>query len=236
MKKTTEVVMIRHAQSEFNAQGRFSGWADPPLSQAGVDEARRAGDFLAKSNYKFDYVYSSRLSRAIQTADLIMQHMGYANFPIVQDWRLNERHYGDLQGRIRQQLIDRVGEEQVWRWRRGYEDMPPSLSATDLRHSKYDPRYKDLAAKDVPSAESLRDTRLRVAKFWQELVEPKLQSKDRLLLVAHGNTLRALLMELTGMSVEDVEKFEVPTGIPIVCSINSGKQAVTWRYLQASAA
>lgn len=236
MQMAKELVLIRHAQSEYNAEGRFSGWIDTPLTQLGKDEARKAGALLKEAGFSFDTVYTSRLQRARATAELMLENLQSRHNILMEDWRLNERHYGDLQGRKREDLIAAVGEKQVWRWRRGYEDKPPALAITDPRHPMLDDKYSDLDPIYLPDTESLYDTRKRVSEFYYGTLVSHLQNNERVMLVAHGNTLRALLMELSGMSVAEVEAFEVPTATPIVCSVklgnDMGKQSVSWRYLE----
>lgn len=232
MQRTKELVLIRHAQSEFNAQGRFSGWIDTPLTTLGKAEARKAGELLADASFSFDVVFTSRLQRARATAELMLEKLKLDRNILIEDWRLNERHYGDLQGRKREDLIASVGENQVWRWRRGYEDRPPSLAITDPRHPMLDDTYSDLDPMYVPDSESLQDTRKRVSEFYYEILERHLLKNERVLVVSHGNTLRALLMELSGMSIKEVESFEVPTSVPIVCAVDMHQQKATWRYLE----
>jgi len=229
---TTEVVMIRHAQSTWNAGGKFTGWADPPLTQSGRDEAVKAGKTLKEHGYHFDRVFTSRLQRAATTADIVLKEMGEPNVPVEADWRLNERHYGALQGRSKQDLREEAGDEQVHRWRRGYHDTAPALNAYDPRHPRFDDRYADLPRNILPSVESLANTRQRAVEFWQEKIEPALVNGEHLLISAHGNTLRALIMALAGMSEAEVEEFEIPTGKPIVYTFDANGKPVSWRYLQ----
>ena len=233
MKSTAELVLVRHAQSEYNAQERFTGWANPALTDYGEEEARRAAEILTEAGYKdFDYAFTSRLVRAADTAKIILNSLPLGSaIKLEADWRLNERHYGDLQGRKRVDMIAKVGEEQVWRWRRSYEEKPPLLAENDVRHPKHDKLYADVNAALLPSAESLRDTRRRVVKFYNEKVLPRSNAGQRVLIVAHGNSLRGLLMELSEMSIAEVEAFEVPTGIPIVCT-RTEDQNLEWRYLE----
>lgn len=229
---TIEVVMIRHAQSTWNAEGKFTGWADPPLTQSGLDEAVKAGKTLREHGYHFDRIFTSRLQRAAITAQIVLEQMGAPEVPVEADWRLNERHYGALQGQSKEQLRERAGDEQVHRWRRGYHDTAPALSDDDPRHPKFDQRYADLPREVLPDVESLADTRKRAFAFWQEKAEPALARGERLLISAHGNTLRALIMELAGMSEQEVEEFEIPTGMPIVYTFDVNGTPLSWRYLQ----
>ncbi len=234
--KTHNVVLIRHAQSTWNAEGRFTGWANPPLTSQGMAEAERAGRLLRERGFYFDQTFSSRLQRAMLTARIILGSLGQNTATMISDWRLNERHYGALQGESKQALIEKVGEKQVWRWRRGYRDTAPALSLTDPRHPRFSEQFKDLPEHLLPAVESLADTRNRVVDFWQTSVIPQLQNEQRLLIAAHGNTLRALIMALGGMSERQVEAFEIPTGTPIVMQVDEGGRSLGWGYLEATAA
>jgi 2,3-bisphosphoglycerate-dependent phosphoglycerate mutase len=227
-----EIVMIRHAQSTWNAEGRFTGWADPPLTDLGIEEAKKAGRILQQHGYVFDRVFTSRLQRATATAEIVLREMNIPSVLIEEDWRLNERHYGDLQGRSKQELRDRAGDAQVHRWRRGYQDTAPALAEDDPRHPKFDPRYADLPRQVLPAVESLADTRIRAVAFWQEKIIPALADGERLLISAHGNTLRALIMALANMSEEEVEQFEIPTGTPIIYRFSATGTPLNWQYLE----
>jgi 2,3-bisphosphoglycerate-dependent phosphoglycerate mutase len=189
---------------------------------------------LRLSGYRFDVANSSRLQRATTTLDILLERIGQGDLPRYQDWRLNERHYGILQGVDKAQAAREVGEQQVWRWRRGYIDRAASLSPTDPGHPANDPVYADVEPRLLPGVESLAATRTRVASFWQERIAPRIRRGERLLISAHGNTLRALLMELADMSVEQVEAFEIPTATPIVYRFSREGRPLDWRYLQAA--
>lgn len=227
----TEVVMIRHAQSTWNAEGRFTGWADPPLTGLGRAEAERAGHTLRRKGYKFDRVFTSRLQRAATTAHIVLQVLQQAELPLEADWRLNERHYGALQGRDKQALRDEVGDAQVHRWRRGYQDTAPALAEDDPRHPRFDGLYADLPREKLPEVESLADTRARAVEFWLEKVVPALAAGEPVFISAHGNTLRGLIMALANMSTTEVEEFEIPTGVPIVYRFTSDGKPLAWEYL-----
>lgn len=233
--QTRPVVMIRHAQSEWNRQGRFTGWADPPLTEAGETEAMRAGRALGTGGFHFDHVFTSRLRRAQHTARLILEHSGNGVADITADWRLNERHYGDLQGRDRQAVIRQVGEAQVWRWRRGYDDRPPKMASGNPEYPAIQEKWSDIARDLIPDGESLADTRLRVMGCWDERIAPLVGDGQKVLIVSHGNTLRALLMALSGMSVAEVESFEIPTGVPIIADMADDGRLCRWHYLAADA-
>lgn len=225
------VILIRHAQSQWNKENRFTGWADPPLTEAGVAEALRAGDKLRHHGYQFDMAYSSCLQRANQTLDILLEQLGQADLARQQDWRLNERHYGVLQGRNKVEVMAQVGEQQVWRWRRGYEDRVEPLPRDDARHPIHDKRYADVDPQLLPGMENLAETRVRTMAFWHEQIMPRLQQGERLLLSAHGNSLRALLMGLADMSVAEIESFEIPTATPIVYEFEQNGRPVQWYYL-----
>jgi len=230
---TVPVVLIRHAQSQWNRENRFTGWADPSLTDAGVAEGKQAGDCLHRLGYRFDAAYSSVLQRARMTLDILLGSLGQLELPQQRDWRLNERHYGILQGLDKAEATARVGEEQVWRWRRGYLDRAGALSRTDKTHPIYDPRYAAIDPAVLPDVENLAETRARVVSFWQEMIVPHIRRGERLLISAHGNTLRALIMELAGMSVAEVEGFEIPTATPILYQFEQEEaRPLHWRYLE----
>lgn len=225
------VVMIRHAQSQWNLENRFTGWADPPLTAAGIAEAERAAELLRIQGFEFDVAYSSRLQRAISTLDILLERLGQIDLPRYEDWRLNERHYGLLQGIDKAAATAVVGEQQVWRWRRSYEEQASPLLRTDPAHPVHDPKYADVDPALLPGVENLAQTRTRVAAFWQEHIVPCIQRGERVLLSAHGNTLRALLMELANLSVTEVESFEIPTATPIVYNFARDGTPLEWHYL-----
>jgi 2,3-bisphosphoglycerate-dependent phosphoglycerate mutase len=230
-KMRTEVVMIRHAQSEWNRAGLFTGWADPALTSAGYREALMAAEALMAVGFSFSHVFSSRLQRAHQTAEIILREMGTQGRPIIEDWRLNERHHGALQGQEKIEVAAEVGEKQVWRWRRGYLDNPPLMDSDDPAHPRNQSRWSDLDRGSLPGSESLAGVRKRVMAFWQEKVEPQLSAGRPLLIASHGNTLRALLMALGDMTVQEIEGFEIPAGIPIAYSFSEEGMPIGWRYL-----
>lgn len=230
--ETVPVVLIRHAQSLWNQQNLFTGWADPALTEQGEQEARRAAQCLQQHGFVFDVAYSSRLQRAILTRDILLENLHQSSIPQFEDWRLNERHYGILQGVNKREAAERVGEQQVWRWRRGYDDKAFALHESDPEHPRNDPLYADVDPQLLPGVESLADTRQRVVAFWQEQIQPRVERGERVLISAHGNTLRALFMELDRMTIAQVESFEIPTGIPIVYRFEKTGRALDWSYLQ----
>jgi 2,3-bisphosphoglycerate-dependent phosphoglycerate mutase len=228
---TIPVVLIRHAQSQWNLENRFTGWADPPLTAAGIEEAHRAGALLRVLGYHFDAAYSSRLQRARTTLAILLEELQQQDIPRQATWQLNERHYGALQGMDKAEASARHGEQQVWRWRRGYEDRAEPLARDDARHPCRDPLCRDIDPAHLPAVENLAETRTRVTRFWQTEIAPRIRHGERLLISAHGNTLRALLMELAGMSVAEVEGFEIPTATPIVYHFDRDANPLDWHYL-----
>jgi 2,3-bisphosphoglycerate-dependent phosphoglycerate mutase len=232
--RSIPVVLVRHAQSQWNRENRFTGWANPPLTEAGVSEAIEAGNLLGLHNFRFDMAYSSRLQRASDTLDILLTQLGQTHIARDRDWRLNERHYGSLQGINKAEAISRVGEQQVWRWRRGYHDKADTLAVTDQSHPVNDPTYHDVDPQLLPGVENLAQTRTRVMSFWNEQIRPRITKAERVLISAHGNTLRALLMDLSGMSTSEVESFEIPTATPIVYHFDSHARPLGWEYLTLS--
>lgn len=225
------VVLIRHAQSQWNRENRFTGWADPPLTDVGVSEAVRAAQELREAGFVFDTVYSSMLQRSIVTLDILLDGLAQAHLPRRQDWRLNERHYGVLQGRNKDQVIDEYGEQQVWRWRRSYREAPVGLSRDDVRHPLHNPVFAAIEPSRLPDVESLWHTRVRVMEFWYQQVVPRIKCGERLLISAHGNTLRALIMELSAINEATIEDFEIPTATPLIYSFDREASPLGWRYL-----
>lgn len=228
----TSIILIRHAQSQWNLENRFSGWADPPLTEEGKKEAVRAARLLEHGHFTFDIAYCSYLQRSQQTLEIMLSELNQEHIEVKRDWRLNERHYGSLQGKIKTAAANNTTEEQIWRWRRSYQDKAEPLAITDPRHPANDARYDGIDRASLPAVENLAETRIRVSQFWLEEVEPAYRANKSVLISAHGNSLRALLMELTQMSVAEVESFEIPTGTPIVVEkINRTNAPWQWHYL-----
>lgn len=215
------VVLIRHGESEWNKQNRFTGWHDVDLSEKGELEARHAGDLLSAHGYQFDCVYTSRLTRAIRTSHSMLCQLGLLWIPEYKQWELNERHYGSLQGCNKEEKAKEVGKEQVHIWRRSYDISPPPLSDSDDMHPRNDARYSDIDPKQLPSTESLKDTVARVVPFWDANIRPKVLSGARILIAAHGNSLRALMKHLKGISDADIMQLNIPTGQPLVVELDS---------------
>jgi 2,3-bisphosphoglycerate-dependent phosphoglycerate mutase len=227
----TRLVLLRHGESQWNLENRFTGWTDVGLSAKGAREARAAGRLLAKEGYDFDLTYTSYLKRAILTLDLALEAMERLWLPVVRHWRLNERHYGALQGLDKAETAARHGDEQVAVWRRSYDIPPPALEADDPRHPRHDPRYRDLSPDLLPATESLADVVARMLPFWYDFIVPSLRAGRRVLVSAHGNSLRALVKHLDGVSDEEIPGLNIPTGIPLVYELDDDLAAVDRFYL-----
>ena len=225
------LVFLRHAQSLWNLENRFSGWADMDLSAGGIAEAHRAGVLLRERGFVFDRALVSPLRRATQTLDIVLAELGQDALPVTVDWHLNERHYGALQGLNKADTAARYGAAQFQRWRRGYHDRPPALDVDDPRHPRFDRRYAGLAPELLPVTESLADTERRVVPYWQQAIAPRLADGEQLLVVTHGNTLRALIRHLDSLSVAAVEQLEVPTGQPLIYEFDERLQPRRSYYL-----
>ncbi|HKK14795.1 MAG TPA: 2,3-diphosphoglycerate-dependent phosphoglycerate mutase [Gammaproteobacteria bacterium] len=226
-----KIVLIRHGQSEWNLANRFTGWTDVDLSERGRREARSAGRLLKENGYHFDYAFTSVLKRSIRTLWLAQDVMDLMWIPVEKDWRLNERHYGALQGLDKKQTAEQYGAEQVHRWRRGFTVRPPELSDTDPRHPRFDPRYNRLDGDRLPSTESLQDTMARVLEYWDAAIVPRIREGRQVLIVAHGNSLRALSKKLDGISDEAITELNIPTGIPLVYEFDDALEPVRHYYL-----
>jgi 2,3-bisphosphoglycerate-dependent phosphoglycerate mutase len=221
-------VLIRHGQSAWNLENRFTGWWDVDLSAKGVDEARTAGRLLARAGFDFDTTFTSVQTRAIKTLNLVLEEMDRLWLPVTKDWRFNERHYGGLTGLDKAETAAEHGEQQVKIWRRSFDVPPPPQQKGSHYDVSGDRRYAGIA---VPATESLKDTIARALPAYQELVVPALQAGRRVLIAAHGNSLRALVKHLSGISDADIAEFEIPTGRPIVYTLDDSLQAVDRRYV-----
>jgi len=225
------LVLLRHGESTWNRENRFTGWTDVDLSERGRDEARAAGRLLHEGGYTFDAAYTSVLTRAIRTLWLALDAMDLMWIPVTKSWRLNERHYGALQGLNKAETAAIHGEAQVKIWRRSYDIPPPPLTPDDERHPSRDPRYRDLAPGEAPLTESLKDTVARFLPFWHETIAPAVQARRRALIVAHGNSLRALVKYLDGLSEADIVDLNIPTGIPLVYELDDRLKPLRHYYL-----
>ena len=226
-----KLVLLRHGQSTWNLENRFTGWTDVDLSPQGVNEARQAGKTLRGEHYEFDLVYTSVLKRAIRTMWIALDALDQMWLPVVRHWRLNERHYGALQGLNKSEMAAKYGEEQVKIWRRSYATPPPPLTPDDPRHPAKDRRYAGLSPQEIPLTESLKETIARFIPYWQETIAPQVQAGRRVLIVAHGNSLRALVKHLDRMSDAAIVEFNIPTGIPLVYELDDRLQPIRKYYL-----
>ncbi|MDO8666596.1 MAG: 2,3-diphosphoglycerate-dependent phosphoglycerate mutase [Gemmatimonadales bacterium] len=228
---THRLVLLRHGESTWNKENRFTGWTDVGLSEQGVEEAVAAGKLLSADGYVFDVAYTSVLKRAIKTLWLGLEQLDQMWIPVHLDWRLNERHYGALQGLDKAEMAAKYGEEQVRRWRRSYDEPPPPLELDDERHPRHDARYANMAPDELPRAESLKDTVARFLPYWHEIIAPSIRAGKRVLIAAHGNSLRALVKHLDGVSEQEIVGLNIPTGIPLVYELDGDLAPVRHYYL-----
>ena len=231
-----KIVLMRHGQSVWNLENRFTGWTDVDLTPEGMAEARYAGKVLRGAGFTFDLAYSSVLKRAIRTLWITLDEMNLMWIPIVCDWRLNERHYGSLQGFNKAETAARYGEDQVHTWRRSYDVAPAALEHGDPRLSYRDPHYAELRPEQIPLTESLKDTVARVMPLWNESIAPAIRAGRKIMISAHGNSLRALIKELEGMSDDDITKLNIPTGQPLVYELDAELKPLRSYYLGDPAA
>jgi len=215
------IVLLRHGQSVWNLENRFTGWTDVDLSDQGIREARAAGQLLNAEGYSFDLAFTSVLKRAIRTLWIVLDEMDLMWIPVHRSWSLNERHYGALQGLDKEDTANKYGSEQVQIWRRSYDVSPPALAETDSRHPSCDQRYASLKKEELPCTESLKDTLRRVIPYWYKAIVPHLIEDKRVLICAHGNSLRALVKHLNNISDDDIVGREIPTGIPLIYELDS---------------
>ena len=231
-----KVVLLRHGQSTWNQENRFTGWHDVDLSEQGRAEAHEAGRLLKDGGYTFDLAFTSVLKRAIKTLDIALDEMDRLWIPVTKHWRLNERHYGALQGLNKAETAARHGEDQVKIWRRSYDIPPPPLSPDDERYPGRDPRYADLKPGEIPASESLKDTVARFLPYWHDTIAPAIESGERVLIAAHGNSLRALVKYLDRVSDPDIVELNIPTGIPLVYELDENLKPIRHFYLGDPAA
>ncbi|PWH12580.1 MAG: 2,3-diphosphoglycerate-dependent phosphoglycerate mutase [Anaerolineae bacterium] len=226
-----KLVLVRHGQSVWNLENRFTGWTDVDLTEQGMAEARSAGKLLKEGGYEFDIAYTSVLKRAIKTLNLIQEEMSLEWIPVIRAWQLNERHYGALQGLNKAEMAAKFGEEQVKIWRRSYDVPPPALDWDDERHPRFDRRYAGLKPEQLPATESLKITLERVLPYWHSDIAPTILSGKRVLIAAHGNSLRAMVKYLDNISDAEITELNIPTGIPLVYELDADLKPVKSYYL-----
>jgi 2,3-bisphosphoglycerate-dependent phosphoglycerate mutase len=226
-----KVVLLRHGESTWNRENRFTGWTDVDLSEKGLVEAEQAGQLLKAEGFTFDVAYTSVLKRALRTCWIALDALDLLWIPVIKTWRLNERHYGALQGLDKAETAAKHGEAQVKVWRRSYDIPPPALGVDDPRHPAHDRRYARLAAEDRPATESLKDTVARFVPYWKDTIAPAITRGERVLIAAHGNSLRALVKYLDGISDQAIVDLNIPTGIPLVYELSAGLEPIRNYYL-----
>jgi len=226
-----KLVLLRHGESQWNLENRFTGWTDVGLTERGIREAHEAAKLLAQEGYTFDIAFTSVLKRAIKTLWIVMEDMDLMWIPVYRSWRLNERHYGALQGLNKAETAKKHGEEQVLIWRRSYDVPPPKLDPTDPRFPGHDPRYKDVPDDELPRTESLKDTVKRFLPYWHETIAPTVKAGKKVIIAAHGNSLRALVKYLDNISESEITKLNIPTGIPLVYELDNELKPITHYYL-----
>lgn len=226
-----KLVLLRHGESTWNKENRFTGWTDVDLSEKGVGEAGKAGALLKSGGFVFDLAFTSVLKRAIRTLWIVLDEMDLMWIPVQNSWRLNERHYGALQGLNKSETAAKYGEEQVHVWRRSYDIPPPSLDRSDKRYPGNEPKYRDLSEKDLPLTESLKDTVARCMPYWHGTIAPQVKSGKKVLIAAHGNSLRALVKYLDNMSDDEIVGLNIPTGIPLVYELDGDLKPSRHYYL-----
>jgi 2,3-bisphosphoglycerate-dependent phosphoglycerate mutase len=226
-----KLVLLRHGESVWNKENRFTGWTDVDLSKKGIKEARDAGRLLKDSGFVFDIAFTSVLKRSIRTLWIVLDEMDLMWIPVRRSWRLNERHYGALQGLNKTETAKKFGEKKVHSWRRSYDVRPPALSITDKRHPGLDPIYGDLSGNEVPATECLKDTSERFLPYWHDEMVPIIKSNKRAIVAAHGNSLRALVKYLDNISDEEIVSLNIPTGIPLVYELDNELKPIRHYYL-----
>ncbi|CAM4119956.1 2,3-diphosphoglycerate-dependent phosphoglycerate mutase [Kerstersia similis] len=226
-----KLVLMRHGESQWNLENRFTGWTDVDLTETGREQARQAGELLKREGYTFDVAFSSVLKRAIRTAWIALDAMDAMYVPLGLSWRLNERHYGALQGLNKAETAAKYGDEQVLIWRRAYAIAPNPLDIDDPRHPRFDPRYARVPAENLPATECLKDTVDRVVPFWNESIAPAIRAGRKVLVAAHGNSLRALIKYLDGVSEEEIVNLNIPTGQPLVYELDENLRPIRHYYL-----
>ena len=226
-----KIILLRHGESIWNKENRFTGWTDVDLSEKGIGEAQKAGETLKKEGFIFDLAFTSVLKRAVRTLWIVLDEMDLMWIPVYNSWRLNERHYGALQGLNKSEMAAQYGEEQVLIWRRSYDTRPPALEKSDPRYPGNDTRYKELDPKDVPATECLKDTVARFLPYWHDTIAPEVRAGKRVVIAAHGNSLRALVKYLDNVSDEEIVHLNIPTGIPLLYELDKDLKPLKHYYL-----
>ena len=226
-----KVVLLRHGESTWNLENKFTGWTDVGLSEKGMTEAISSGQWLKKEGYTFDVAFTSVLKRAIKTLWVVLEELDLEWIPVYRNWHLNERHYGALQGLNKVEMVEKFGQEQVLVWRRSYDTPPPVLTKDDERYPGNDPRYKDLTEDELPLTEALKNTVERFLPYWHEAIAPTIKEGKKVIIAAHGNSLRALVKYLDNISEEEIVKLNIPTGIPLVYELDKDLKPIKHYYL-----
>ena len=226
-----KLVLLRHGESKWNLENKFTGWTDVGLTEKGEAEAKNAGQLINNENLNIDLVFTSVLKRAINTMNICLSNMGHNNPEIIQDWRINERHYGSLQGLNKSETAEKYGDDQVLIWRRSYDIKPPELDQDDDRHPRFDKKYENLDSKSLPSSECLKDTVERFLPYWEETISPNVKNGKKVMIVAHGNSLRALVKHLDKISDDKILGLNIPTGIPLVYELDEDLNPLKNYYL-----
>ena len=226
-----KVVLLRHGESTWNKENKFTGWTDVDLSEKGLVEAKKAGEVLKKEGFTFEIAFTSVLKRAIRTLWITLDELDLMWIPVIRNWRLNERHYGALQGLNKAETAQKYGEQQIKIWRRSYDTQPPALEITDERYPGNDPRYKELTEDELPLTECLKDTVTRFMPYWEETIAPTINSGKKVLIAAHGNSLRALVKYLDNVSEEEIVGLNIPTGIPLIYELDDDLKPIKHYYL-----
>jgi 2,3-bisphosphoglycerate-dependent phosphoglycerate mutase len=227
-----KIVLMRHGESVWNLENRFTGWTDVDLSAEGYIQAKRAGQLLKKRGYNFDVGYTSLLKRSIKTLHIVLEELDHLWIPVQKSWRLNERFYGALQGLNKDEIIEKYGSEQVQKWRRDPNEDPPAITKDDERYPGNDIRYKDLTERELPLTENLSQTMDRVLPFWNEIIIPSIRKNQKVIICAHGNSLRALVKYIDNLTDEEVTQLEIPTAAPLVYELDEGLYRIRHYYLE----
>lgn len=226
-----KIVLLRHGESKWNKENRFTGWTDVDLTEKGEEEARKAGELLKKEGFVFDKAYTSYLKRAIKTLNIVLDEMDQDWIPVEKSWRLNEKHYGDLQGLNKSETAEKYGDDQVLVWRRSYDVAPNPLAEDDPRNPRFDVRYKEVPENELPRTEALKNTVERTLPYWKDTIFPSLREADEILVTAHGNSLRGIIKYLKNISDDDIVKLNLPTGVPYVFEFDDDMNLVNDYFL-----